>query len=78
VAARPEVTQAHYPKRVSPSKFDAYKETLTEWLKADRHRSKRERRTARQMHMQLHRLGYSGGYGRVSVFARALATGAGR
>ena len=67
---RPQVTEPRYPKRLSPSKLDAYKETLTGWLKADRHRNKRERRTARQMYVELRRLGYGGGYGRVSVFAR--------
>jgi len=67
---RPEVTQPRYPKRESPSKLDAYKETLSGWLKADRARGKRERRTARQMYEELRALGYRGGYGRVTVFAR--------
>lgn len=67
---RKEVTEPKYPKRRSPSKLDAYKDVLSGWLKADRHRSKRERRTAKQMFEQLRALGFEGGYGRVSEYVR--------
>ena len=67
---RPAVTEPKYPKRDSPTKLDGFKDALSAWLKADAHRGKRDRRTAKAMFEELRRQGYSGGYGRVAVFAR--------
>jgi transposase len=60
-----------YAKRVSPSKLDAYAEKLGAWLKSEASRSRKQRRTLKQMHADLAALGYQGSYNRVAAFARA-------
>ena len=65
-----EVTEPRYPKREVVTKLDDYAEVLEAWLKADAHRSRRERRTVWAMFQELRARGYSGGYGRVAAFAR--------
>ncbi len=54
-----------------PSKLDPYAAKLAGWLKTETGKSRKERRTAKQLHEDLVRLGYSGSYGRVAAFARA-------
>ncbi len=66
----PEVVEPVYPKREAVTKLDVYVETLTGWLNANRHRSKRERRTVKSMYQELAAMGYRGGYGRVAAFSR--------
>lgn len=40
-----QMVEPRYPQRMpSPSILDSYKEQLSQWLKADSHRSKRDRR----------------------------------
>ena len=65
-----EMVEPRYPKRASPSKLDAYRETLTSWLGADQHRGRRDRRTMKALFEALVELGYAGSYGRVAAFAR--------
>lgn len=67
---QPDITEPQYPQRKSPSKVDAWAELLVTWLKADRHRVKRERRTAKAMYEALRAQGYNGGYGRICAFIR--------
>jgi len=57
------------PKR--PSNLDPYADRLSAWLLAQRHKSRKERRTVKQMHADLVKLGYAGSYARVAAFARA-------
>ena len=57
------------PKR--PSKLDPYTDRLSAWLLAETRKSRKARRTVKQMHADLVKLGYDGSYERVSVFARA-------
>ena len=54
-----------------PSKLDAFTEQLSNWLRAEAARSRKQKRTARQLHADLIALGYKGSYGRVAAFARA-------
>ena len=54
-----------------PSKLDAYAEKLSGWLLAEQRKSRKERRTAKQMHADLVQLGFDGSYERVSAFVRA-------
>ena len=68
----PENENPHYPKRVSASIVDPWSEQLRLWLVADLRRSKRERRTARQMYDALRTAGYEGSYQRVCAFVRQL------
>ena len=60
-----------YAKRTSPSKLDAYADKLAGWLKSEISKSRKQRRTLKQMHVDLVALGYQGSYNRVAAFARA-------
>ena len=54
-----------------PSKLDPFAEKLSGWLRVEAGRSRKQRRTVKQMHADLVALGYDGSYGRVAAFARA-------
>ena len=56
------------PKR--PSKLDPYADRLSAWLLIQTRKSRKERRTVKQMHVDLVKLGYDGSYERVAAFAR--------
>ena len=45
--------EPHYAKRVSPSKLDPFALKFTGWLKAEVGRSRKQRRTVKQMHVNL-------------------------
>ena len=62
--------EPHYAKRVSPSKLDPFALKLAGWLKTEAGRSRKQRRTVKQMHADLQALGYTGSYNRVAAFAR--------
>jgi transposase len=55
---------------LAPSIIDPYKPQLEAWLRADSHRPKRDRRTAKALFHQLQAQGYPGGYGRVVLYVR--------
>jgi transposase len=54
-----------------PSKLDPFAEKLTGWLRIEAGRSRKQRRTVKQMHADLVALGFDGSYGRVAAFARS-------
>jgi transposase len=54
-----------------PSKLDPFAEKLSTWLRIEAGKSRKQRRTAKQMHADLVVLGYAGSYGRVAAFVRA-------
>ena len=54
-----------------PSKLDPFAEKLSGWLRVEAGKSRKQRRTAKQMHADLAALGYDGSYGRVAAFVRA-------
>lgn len=56
---------------VRPSKLDAFAQKLSDWLRVEASKSRKQRRTARQMHADLVVLGYEGSYERVAAFVRA-------
>jgi transposase len=60
--------QFKVPER--PSKLDPYAEKLSGWLRIEAGKSRKQRRTAKQMHADLVVLGYDGSYGRVAAFVR--------
>mgnify|MGYP003608975755 FL=1 len=60
------------PKR--PSKLDQFAEKLTTWLRVESGKSRKQKRTAKQLHADLVKLGYEGSYGRVAAFARMWKT----
>ena len=59
-----------YPSRQSPSKLDGFAAKLSEWLKKETFRSRKQRRTLKQIHADLCALGFTGSYDRVAAFAR--------
>ncbi|MEZ5750169.1 MAG: IS21 family transposase [Caenibius sp.] len=54
-----------------PSKLDPFAEKLTGWLRIEAGRSRKQRRTVKQMYADLVALGFDGSYGRVAAFARS-------
>jgi len=52
------------------SKLDLFADTLAGWLKTEAGKSRKQRRTAKQLHEDLVKLGYTGSYNRVAAFAR--------
>jgi hypothetical protein len=53
-----------------PSKLDPFAAKLSGWLKTEAGKSRKQRRTSKQLHDDLVKLGYTGSYGRVAAFAR--------
>lgn len=53
-----------------PSKLDPFADKLAAWLKTEAGRSRKQRRTLKQLHADLMALGFTGAYGRVAAFAR--------
>ncbi|WEK43187.1 MAG: IS21 family transposase [Candidatus Sphingomonas colombiensis] len=53
-----------------PSMLDPFAEKLSGWLRIEAGKSRKQKRTAKQMHADLAALGYDGSYGRVAAFAR--------
>jgi transcriptional regulator with XRE-family HTH domain len=60
-----------YLRRSDATKLSAYEATLVMALKADAHRHKDGRRTARALFVQIRAQGYRGGYSAVTDFIRA-------
>jgi transcriptional regulator with XRE-family HTH domain len=52
------------------SKLDPFAEKLAGWLKTEAAKSRKQRRTCKQLHADLVVLGFDGSYGRVAAFAR--------
>ena len=67
----PQGAQPKYRRREMPRKLAPFVEALYEALKADAHRPRHERRTARALHAELQALGYDGGYTRLTDHIRA-------
>jgi transposase len=53
-----------------PSNLDPFAEKLAYWLKIEAGRSRKQKRTVKQIYGDLAALGYEGSYGRVAAFAR--------
>ena len=53
-----------------PSKLDPFAEKLAGWLKSEVAKSRKQRRTLKQLHLELVALGFTGSYSRVAAFAR--------
>lgn len=61
------------PKFATPerqSKLDPFSEKLAGWLKTEAAKSRKQRRTLKQLHADLVVLGFDGSYNRVAAFAR--------
>ena len=55
---RAGAVEPRYARRVSPSRLDAYAERLSGWLKSETTKSRKQRRTLKQMHADLVALGF--------------------
>jgi transposase len=53
-----------------PSKLDPFADKLAAWLKTETAKSRKQRRTLKQLHNDLIALGYAGSYNRVAAFSR--------
>lgn len=53
-----------------PSKLDPFADRLSAWLKTESKKSRKQKRTMKQLHVDLVSLGYEGSYNRVAAFAR--------
>ena len=67
---RAETVEPAYADRRSPTSLDKYAFKLSAWLKTEATKSRKQRRTLKQMHIDLCALGYEGSYDRVAAFAR--------
>ena len=53
-----------------PSKLDPFAEKLAGWLRTEAGKSRKHKRTVKQLHADLVVLGFTGSYARVAAFAR--------
>jgi len=60
-----------YRRRPLRTKLTPFQQIVKQALKADAHRPKRDRRTARMLYAELKAVGYDGGYSRLTDFIRA-------
>jgi hypothetical protein len=51
-----------------PSKLDPFAEKLAGWLKSEAGKSRKQRRTLKQLHAELVAMGFTWSYGRVAAF----------
>jgi transposase len=73
----PMQVEPKYRRGSQPRKLSAFHERLRQALKADGHRPKQERRSARALYAELKSIGYGGGYSRVTDFIRDWRLGEG-
>lgn len=59
-----------YRRKGEPGKLAAFQSTLEQALKADSHRPKQNRRTAKDLYAQIKADGYTGGYSQLTAFIR--------
>ena len=72
---RSETTEPAYAERQSASAIDPYAFQLSGWLKTEAAKSRKQRRTLKQLHEDLTELGFKGSYDRVAAFARQWREG---
>ena len=67
---RSEIVEPAYRDRRTPSALDQYAFKLSSWLKTEATKSRKQRRSLKQIHADLCELGFEGSYDRVAAFAR--------
>ena len=72
---RSEAVEPSYPTRQSSSSLDEFVPRLSKWLTAEAAKSRKQRRTLKQMFLAPKELGYEGSYGRVATFGRQWKVG---
>lgn len=66
----PEGVDIHYRRKAADTVLKPFEPLLLQALKADAHRPKRDRRTAKHLFEELKRQGFTGHYSRVTEFVR--------
>ena len=64
-----------YPSRQSSSALDEFAPRLSSWLSAEAAKSRKQRRTLKQIFLDLRELGYEGSYDRMAAFGRQWKVG---
>ncbi|MNM14199.1 hypothetical protein D3C81_244040 [compost metagenome] len=72
---RSETVEPTYSERRSTRAIDKYAFQLSALLKTEAARSRKQRRTLKQIHEDLKELGFEGSYDRVAAFARTWREG---
>jgi hypothetical protein len=72
---RSEAVEPSYPTRQSSSSLDEFAPRLSAWLTAEAANSRKQRRTLKQMFVDLKELGYEGSYDRVAAVGRQWKVG---
>ncbi|MEM4987981.1 hypothetical protein V8G57_11340 [Collimonas sp. H4R21] len=72
---RTEITEPSYAERRSPSAIDKYAFQLSALLKTEAAKSRKQRRTLKQIHEDLKELGFEGSYDGVVAFAKVWRAG---
>ncbi|MCB8877410.1 IS21 family transposase [Acidisoma silvae] len=67
---RSDVSVPRFRTPGRPSKLDPFAEKLTAWLLQEARKSRKQKRTTKQLHVDLVKLGYAGSYARVAAFVR--------
>jgi transcriptional regulator with XRE-family HTH domain len=67
---RSEITEPAYAERQSASAIDPFAFQLSGWLKTEAAKSRKQRRSLKQLHEELINLGFKGSYDRSVAFAR--------
>ena len=67
---RNKVIEPVYPQRKTVSNLNGFTDKLSQWLFDETKKSRKQRRTLKQIHADLCALGYEGSYDRVASFAR--------
>jgi transposase len=67
---RNETVEPIYSQRQTSHKLDPYADKLSKWLEHNACASRKQRRTAKQMHADLCALSFDGSYDRVVKFAQ--------
>ncbi|PXX44095.1 hypothetical protein [Undibacterium pigrum] len=66
---RSEATEPTYAERQTTSAIDKYALQLSSWLKTDAGKNRKQRRSLKQLHLDLKELGFEQEYDWVAVFA---------
>jgi len=72
---RSETTEPAYAERQAASAIDPYANKLADWLRTEAAKSRKQRRSLKQLHEELVNLGSKGSYDRVAAFTRQWREG---
>lgn len=67
---RSDTVERSFKVPLRPSKLDPFADKLTAWPRVELKKSRKQKRTAKQLYVDLVTLGYDGSYNRVAAFAR--------